>query len=237
MTMPRIRRLSICVLAAAANTLAIVAIAAAARAPTPTERASILRASPIAHYLAHAPTSCVHIDVAVSRDGLFAEVGARFGSAKACTRWTFNGFELFRRTPPSWTLIYVGSDPPPCSFGVARDLVACIAYPQGPRPHLAAAKRLVRRLGFLPRPGPWEEALEFNALVAARGSVTRVYFFRGARLLGTGGGTTVPTYAWRGEDVIAIRYASRCAPVRYALHAGRLRRLDPLSGGSTPPRC
>jgi hypothetical protein len=223
----------------AATVALVLAVAApAARAPTPRERQALLQASALARSLARAPAGCVTFDVRVSADGVFGKLEPRFRTAARCSRWASNGYELFRWTPPSWTLIFAGSDPPPCSFGVSRDLTPCLNLPQGSRANFAAAARVVRRLGFQPRPGPWEEELEFNALVAEHGSLVRTFFFQAAKLLGTdSGGRTARTYAWRGDDVIAIRYGTRCPPVRYELESGRLRRLDALSVGSTPPRC
>jgi hypothetical protein len=180
----------------------------------------------------------VTFEVRISANGVFGKVEPRFSTAARCSRWASNGYELFRRTPPSWTPIFGGSDPPPCSFGVSRDLSPCLTLPQGSRANLAAASRAVRRLGFTPRPGPWEEDLEFNALVAQHGSLAETFFFQATKLVGTDPVGRLPrTYAWRGDDVIAIRYGTRCAPVRYELESARVKRLDSLSGGSTPPRC
>jgi len=42
-----------------------------------------------------------------------------------CIRYASDGFFILRRTT-RWRIIYNGSDPPPCSMSIPRDLIGCL---------------------------------------------------------------------------------------------------------------
>jgi hypothetical protein len=177
----------------------------------------------------------------VSNDGVYALVAPEFSPSADCSRFGFNGYELFRRTPPSWTRVFVGSDPPPCSYAVPVDLTTCLEGAK-PGPRYRSAVRTLAERGYSAVAATWDEDAAFNALIGRRtvdGTRTvRVFFFRFGHAVGsdTRGVQLRLSYPWRGDDVIAIRYLARrpsaqCrspTEVRFVLRGPRLVRLDRL---------
>jgi hypothetical protein len=234
--MNRAGRITSSLAAVAVLALCAVSLAAAARDATPAERGQLFRASAHARDIReHAPSRCAEIVMRVS--GSFALVEPRFALAPRCARFASNGYELFRRTPPSWTRVFVGSDPPPCSYGVPRDLVRCLAgHRHGPN-YRRATLELARR-GYRPGAVAWDEQQRFNAVTATRKTGSprrRVFFFLGSALVAvdTRLGSADVALAWRGDEVIALRYRFRGPPacrlarmVRFVLRHGRVVPLD-----------
>jgi hypothetical protein len=221
---------------------ALVATADASREATPAERAQLFRVSEPARYVRdQVPLRCGHVTMRVSNDRAYALVAPKFSASADCSRFGSNGYELFRRTPPAWTRVFVGSDPPPCSYAVPRDLTPCLKG-SGPGPRYRSAVTTVAKRGYAATAAGWDEEADFNALVGratVRGTRTvRVFFFRLGRLVGwdTQRGRPRVSYAWRGDDVIALRYfASRPSvqcrsptEVRFVLRGRLLLRLDRL---------
>jgi hypothetical protein len=181
----------------------------------------------------------------VSNDGVYALVAPKFSPFAKCSRFGLNGYELFRRTPPSWTRVFVGSDPPPCPYAVPVDLTPCLRSAK-PGPRYRSAARTVAERGYSELAARWDEDAAFNALIGRRtvdGTRTvRVFFFRFGQAVGsdTQKVRLRVSYAWRGDDVIAIRYFARrpsaqCrspTEVRFVLRGRRLVPLDRLPTGA-----
>ena len=108
---------------------ALVAIpaASAARPPTLKEREEITRA--VDAYWRNAPVECVYVRIRISNNSRYAMVVFDVLNWRAagsrCARYLHNGFTILRKARGKWTRVYVGSDGPPCSLKVPRDLVAC----------------------------------------------------------------------------------------------------------------
>lgn len=229
--------------------LTVASVAVAARPASAAERQQLFRASAKARYVrAHVPARCVRIRMVLSDNGEYAFVGASFTASPDCERFGFNGYELFRRIGSAWMRIFVGSDPPPCSYAVPHDLVACLETPPpGPNNRIARAELVGR--GYQVRGESWDEEQQFNALVVGHrrggGSRERVFFFSRSTLVGADSpvGSGHVALAWRGDDVIALAYGltGRGCPaartVRFVLRDGRLARLDPLPPSDPRVRC
>lgn len=99
--------------------------AGAARPPTLREREALTGALPA--FVRHIPVGCVWLDVEVSANGRYARVDPVFLNAARppCLQYASNGFWILRRST-RWNVAYSGSDPPPCSLGVPRDLTHCM---------------------------------------------------------------------------------------------------------------
>lgn len=121
------RRVSVLAVASLVLAVGLVSPAAARRPATRAERTALVRALPRAYRLgiANAPAGCVTFVARISASGRYAEVTPRFSSRARCVRYASDGFFLVRRIAKRWTTIYDGSDEPPCSLGVPRDLIAC----------------------------------------------------------------------------------------------------------------
>jgi hypothetical protein len=113
--------------ATAIATLAMLvpASALAARQPTLPEREAITAALP-ADFKRY-PVGCVFLRTAVSNDGRYATVTPAFLNAlrPPCARYASNGYWILRKTT-RWKVIFEGSESPPCSLRVSRDLVRCL---------------------------------------------------------------------------------------------------------------
>ena len=72
--------------------------------------------------------NCVWLDISVSNDGRFAIVGPEFlnASRPPCVKYAANGFWLLKKTASRWKIVFTGSEGPPCSLGVPRDLAGCM---------------------------------------------------------------------------------------------------------------
>ena len=101
--------------------------AAARRPATRVELTALLRALPTSYRagIAKAPAGCITFVARVSASGRYAEVTPRFSLRARCARYASDGFFLLRRIATGWKTIYNGSDEPPCSLGVPRELIAC----------------------------------------------------------------------------------------------------------------
>jgi hypothetical protein len=110
--------------------LAFIAVAAgarsahAARQPTFKEREALTLALPA--WLRRLPVGCVWLEMSVSRNGRYAKVEPAFLNAMRmpCVQYASNGYMLLRKSP-RWKIIFNGSQEPPCSLGVPRDLAKC----------------------------------------------------------------------------------------------------------------
>ncbi len=98
--------------------------AKASRPPTLNERSALMLAMP--SWLAKDPVGCVFVVMSVSNNSQYAMVGAEFLNAtrSPCDRYAFNGFWLLKKTKARWGIIFHGSNPPPCSLHVPRDLAS-----------------------------------------------------------------------------------------------------------------
>lgn len=96
----------------------------AERAPTPRQRAALTLALPSS--IRSDPVGCVWLSIAVSNNGKYAIVAPVFLDATRmpCLRYASNGYWLLKRSPVKWVIVFNGSDPPPCSLRVPRDLVS-----------------------------------------------------------------------------------------------------------------
>ncbi len=108
--------------------LLVVAVpsAPAARPPTLPERAAITRALPL--YDRNTPAECVWFNIRVSRNPRYAEVDPVYLVAtpmSRCLRYAKDGFYVLKKIR-KWKIIYSGSDPPPCSMRIPRDLGECL---------------------------------------------------------------------------------------------------------------
>jgi len=69
----------------------------------------------------------IHIS---TRNPRYAFTGLEFlnwrNPHSGCVRYVGNGFYILKRTRTRWRLVYEGSDPPPCSLRVPRDLTSCL---------------------------------------------------------------------------------------------------------------
>ena len=113
------------VVLAAVLVAALASTALASRLPTERERASIVRGLPL-HVRKPAARACVSYLVRVSNDGRYATAEPRARQTFACRAYWGNGFWLLQRRSTEWRRIYAGSDPPPCSLRVPRDLIRCL---------------------------------------------------------------------------------------------------------------
>jgi hypothetical protein len=99
-----------------------------ARQPSLSEREAITRTLPA--FLRRAPVECLFVKITVStRNSRYAlvvpQVINRRGKQSPCLKYAGNGFCIVKKTR-IWRIIYEGSDPPPCSLRVPRDITACL---------------------------------------------------------------------------------------------------------------
>lgn len=110
--------------------LVLVPPAAGARAPTLKEREAITKALP--RFVRDTPAECIWLNTRVANSSSYAIVRPAYLNATAsgsrCARYATNGFYVLRKST-SWKIVYQGSDPPPCSLRVPRDLIGCRAMP------------------------------------------------------------------------------------------------------------
>jgi hypothetical protein len=99
---------------------------ATARQPTFREREALTVALP--RWLRRYPVGCVWLDMSVSHNGRYAEVGPNFLNARhlPCLNYASNGYWLLEKKKKKWTIIFNGSDPPSCSLGVPSELARCL---------------------------------------------------------------------------------------------------------------
>jgi hypothetical protein len=118
-------RRAVLVVAVVAVGLVLATSAAAKRAPSLIERAAITKALPAS--LRNVPVGCVWLDVAVSRSGGYAEVSPTYLNALhlPCVRYAANGDFFLRKRSGVWRVVFTGSEVPPCSLRVPRDLSSC----------------------------------------------------------------------------------------------------------------
>ena len=128
MTRARIPR-TVLLLVRCATSIALLAIlvpasALASRQPTFREREAITAALPAA--FRSYPVGCVFLRTVVSNSGRYATVEPVFLNAlrQPCLKYASNGYWILRKTT-KWKVVFSGSEPPPCSLGVPRDLVRC----------------------------------------------------------------------------------------------------------------
>jgi hypothetical protein len=109
-------------------TLASAAAVSAARQPTRTERQAITNALPPS--IRSMPVGCVWLDIRVSRNPKYGYVApealSTLSPKSKCLRYASNGFFILRKKPTGkWRVIFEGSNWPPCSRRIPRDLVGC----------------------------------------------------------------------------------------------------------------
>jgi hypothetical protein len=97
---------------------------AGARRPTFREREALTAALP--RWLRRYPIGCVWLEISVSHDGRYAEVGPGVLNAMRppCLRYASNGYWILEKQT-KWRIIFNGSTDPPCSLGVPRELAPC----------------------------------------------------------------------------------------------------------------
>jgi hypothetical protein len=101
--------------------LTLAAPALASRPPTFREREALTAALPASFQ--REPVGCVWLDVRVSNDGRYAEVDPLFLNAlhAPCVQYAANGRWILKKTT-RWRIVFDGSDAPPCSLHVPKDL-------------------------------------------------------------------------------------------------------------------
>ena len=100
-------------------------VASAARAPRPAERLAILRTLHARSPGPAMPIDCANYVIRVSQNPLWASVGVKYlTSDPVCLRYAANpGLTILKRpSAVRWKIVYGGSDPPPCSMHVPKDL-------------------------------------------------------------------------------------------------------------------
>jgi hypothetical protein len=104
--------------------LALAPIAEPARAPSLKQRESITNVLPA--YVRAYPAGCVWLAVRISKDARYAIARPLYLNATRapCSRYASSGYWLLKRTA-GWRIVFNGSEPPPCSLGAPRDLIAC----------------------------------------------------------------------------------------------------------------
>jgi hypothetical protein len=112
-----------CAIAAALLAFALPAAAGAARPPTVAERTAITTALPTG--FKRYPIGCVWLPTVVSSSGRYATVRPVVLATPPCIRYAGNGYWILRKRP-RWRIVFAGSEPPPCSLGVPRDLIRCV---------------------------------------------------------------------------------------------------------------
>lgn len=92
-----------------------------ARQPTFKERVAITNALPA--WLRRYPVGCVWLEISVSSNGRYAKAGYGVVNPmkRPCSRYVSNG-GWFLKKREKWKVIFNGSDPPPCSLRVPREL-------------------------------------------------------------------------------------------------------------------
>ncbi|HEX7625690.1 MAG TPA: hypothetical protein VF379_01445 [Gaiellaceae bacterium] len=105
--------------------LMLAGAAQAKRAPQLSEREAITAALPA--FLRNEPVGCVWLDVSVSNNGKYAIASTVYLNAlhPPCARYASNGYWILRKIA-RWKIVYNGSEFPPCSLGVPRDLTRCL---------------------------------------------------------------------------------------------------------------
>jgi hypothetical protein len=98
--------------------------AEAARQPTFKEREGLTLALPA--WLRRYPVGCVWLKMLVSNNGAYAIVAPAFLNATRapCLRYASNGYWILKRVT-RWKIIFSGSELPPCSMIIPRDLTRC----------------------------------------------------------------------------------------------------------------
>lgn len=111
------------VLAAAAPSASL-----GARQPSLGEREAITRTLPAS--FRRAPVECIFVKITVStRNARYAMVDAQVinwrNKRTGCSKYLHDGFYIVEKTK-GWRVVYEGSEPPPCSLRVPRDLTPCM---------------------------------------------------------------------------------------------------------------
>jgi hypothetical protein len=115
-------RFVVCAAVVTAVAAGACAGAGSKRMPTLVERAAIVAALPTD--LTGEPVRCTAIDVTVSSDGKWAQATPVYlAQNKGCVRYEANGWFFVRRLASGhWKVVFDGSDAPPCSLHVPKDL-------------------------------------------------------------------------------------------------------------------
>jgi hypothetical protein len=107
--------------------LALVGIGGAdgAERPGGDVGSAIVRGLPAADRadLAKVPGGCLALDIRLSTNGRWSSVASVVTPTLRCERYGRDGTYILKKSPGGWRLAYLGSDLPPCSLGVPRDLV------------------------------------------------------------------------------------------------------------------
>lgn len=87
-----------------------------------TTTENIERALP--HFLSTIPSRCIRHDLKVSSNGEWARVSLVLsGSPKKCLKYYVNGYWILKRNgDKQWRIVYNGSETPPCSLSVPKDI-------------------------------------------------------------------------------------------------------------------
>lgn len=114
--------MSLIVLAACGGNGAGKTSAEATRQPTLEEREGLTRAMPA--WLRRYPVGCVWLDFSLSKNGRFAagSYGVVHPMRRPCSKYASNGSWFLKKKETKWRIIFNGSDPPPCSLRIPREL-------------------------------------------------------------------------------------------------------------------
>jgi hypothetical protein len=94
------------------------------RQPTFEEREGLTVAMPA--WLRRYPVGCVWLDFSLSKNGRYATAGygVVYPMRRPCVKYVSNGSWFLKKKRTKWRIIFNGSDPPPCSLGIPRELAA-----------------------------------------------------------------------------------------------------------------
>jgi hypothetical protein len=105
-----------------ATVLGFQAEANASRQPTLQEREGITNALP--SWFKKYPVGCIWLETIVSNNSRYGETGPVFLNAlhEPCLKYASNGFWILKKVGAQWKIVFNGSDAPPCSLGIPKDI-------------------------------------------------------------------------------------------------------------------
>jgi hypothetical protein len=93
-----------------------------------SERAAIRRSGSLPRDIRNAPVECLSISLRMSLDRRYALGGVALRLGPRCHGYLYNGYDIFHRSRSTgaWTIVYEGSDWPPCSLRIPLELHSCV---------------------------------------------------------------------------------------------------------------
>jgi hypothetical protein len=93
-----------------------------------SERAAIRRSRSLPRDIRNAPVGCLSISLRMSLDRQYAMGGVALRLGPRCHGYLYNGYDIFHRNRRTgdWTIVYEGSDWPPCSLRIPLELHSCV---------------------------------------------------------------------------------------------------------------